>query len=656
MILLWLFYLKKEKVEMASIYKTSKIISKMKNFYLITLSLLSIILFDCCDKSKNDVDNEINLNDGKILYAENYIDGMDALYNTEGYIALFGKRNIPIQFDSMGNISSNEERIIYIAQINENDNINNTDATVIVVDSTYFPTRIVGNGINAVITRIDNNHCNCLVYDYIVDEWKEFKNVEFLLNEIKNADEETPTRAMSTAGSNGFTLTTAINALSLLTNVGGAITNTGLAKLAPGIGIFGDVLSNIGLDEIGLGIAVTIGGLPGAVVGGIGYLSSKYDKLKKRFFCDDDKNIKISIENIQQIDRKTVEISYNVEGLNEHGLANSGLFFSLLYIDGMTKEVIILPVKNGYNKKILDDMESGTYEVDLNLISNEYPLCKYTTCPKVKFSIFNLELDRYEIEDNPLYENGAVNFKMNIYLEGDEESLRDIQQFGYYIKYANAIDYKQVKNFSSTFESTPLTYELVIPRDGFSDETTNYMTFEAKPSIDYYIGIYIVLKNGNIISFDEENIVGLVYCKKPELEFTSAQTQNTEVIETYDNGDIRYKTHYTFDYDINGCFWIDHIQYTISEKDVNNYWEPEYSKNDGNSSKNGWAEYTNSATHNSYYSIYLTNGELLKSKNGLELSCGGGSGSMSVMGGYTRNKSLDLRTKNIIPSINSQSK
>ena len=140
---------------MASIYKTSKIISKMKNFYLITLSLLSIILFDCCDKSKNDVDNEINLNDGKILYAENYIDGMDALYNTEGYIALFGKRNIPIQFDSMGNISSNEERIIYIAQINENDNINNTDATVIVVDSTYFPTRIVGNGINAVITRMN---------------------------------------------------------------------------------------------------------------------------------------------------------------------------------------------------------------------------------------------------------------------------------------------------------------------------------------------------------------------------------------------------------------------------------------------------------------------------------------------------------------------
>ena len=635
---------------------TYNIMSKMKNLHLITLSLLSIVLFASCDKSEDIFESENNSSENwEFAYAENYIEGLDAIYNKEGYIALFGKRNVPIQFDSIGNITSNEERILYIAQINENGNINNTDVTVVVVDSTYFPTRIVGNGINAVISRIDNNHCNCLVFDYTVDEWKEFKNIEFSQN---NTDKEIHTRAMSTAGSNGFTLTTAINALSLLDNVGGALTKTGLAKLAPGIGIFGDVLSSVGLDEIGLGITVTIGGLPGAVAGGIGYLSSKYDKLKKRFFCDDDKNIKISIENIQQIDRKTVEINYNVEGLNEHGLANSGLFFSLLYVDGLTREVIILPVKNGYNKKILADMKSGTYEVDLNLISNEYPLCKYTTKPIIEFNVFDLELFKYEIEENPLYRNGAVNFKMNVFLKGNEDALKNVQQFGYYIKYANVIDYKQVKSLSSIFESTPLTYELLIPRDGFSDETTNYTTFEAKPSINYYIGVYVVLKNGNIIKFDEETIEGLVYCKKPEIQFTSAQTRNTEVVETYDNGDVRYKTYYTFDCDIMGCFWIDYIQYTISQSNVNNYWDPDYPQNDGNYTFNGWAEYTNSTVRNTYFTIYLTNGGALNSKNGLQLSCGGGSGSMSVTGGNTRIKSNNFDTMkiNITPSVDGRSK
>lgn len=526
--------------------------SKMKNLHLIILSLLSIVLFASCDKSEDIFESENNSNENwEFAYAENYIEGLDAIYNKEGYIALFGKRNVPIQFDSIGNITSNEERILYIAQINENGNINNTDATVVVVDSTYFPTRIVGNGINAVISRIDNNHCNCLVFDYTVDEWKEFKNIEFSQN---NTDKEIHTRAMSTAGSNGFTLTTAINALSLLDNVGGALTKTGLAKLAPGIGIFGDVLSSVGLDEIGLGITVTIGGLHGAVAGGIGYLSSKYDKLKKRFFCDDDKNIKISIENIQQIDRKTVEINYNVEGLNEHGLANSGLFFSLLYVDGLTREVIILPVKNGYNKKILADMKSGTYEVDLNLISNEYPLCKYTTKPIIEFNVFDLELFKYEIEENPLYRNGAVNFKMNVFLKGNEDALKNVQQFGYYIKYANVIDYKQVKSLSSIFESTPLTHELSIPRDGFS---SNYSTFEAKLSIDYHIGAYVVLNNGNIVHLDEETIEGLVYNRKPSFTISNIVVTDRGPYSD-DLGRDSYMS-YTVDYTVDGGLFVSEI-------------------------------------------------------------------------------------------------
>ena len=530
----------------------------MKNLNLFVLSLLSIMLFTSCDLLEDIFGNESNFKESsQFSYSENYIEGLDAIYHKDGYIALFGKRNVPIQFDSIGNITNSEELILYIASINENGDVNDADATVVVVDSTYFPTRIVGNGINAVVSRTNNNNCNCLVYDDTADEWKEFKDIEFLRGEISNIDEEPISRAMSTAGSNGFTLTTAINALSLLNSVGGAISNTGIAKIASSVGIFGDVLGSVGFDEIGLGIAVTVGGVPGAVVGGIGYLSSKYDKLKKHFFCDDDKNVKISIENIQQIDRKTVEISYSVEGLNERGLTNSGLFFSLLHVNGMTKEVIILPVNNGYNKKILGDMKSGAYEVDLNLISNEYPLCKYTTKPMLEFNVFDLELFKYEIEEDPIYEDGAVNFKMNVFLKGNEDGLEDIQQFGYYIKYANAMDYKEVKNLSSIFESTPLTYELSIPRDGFSDETINYTTFEAKPSIDYYIGVYVVLKNGNIVHFDEETIEGLVYNRKPS--FTISNIVVTDRGPYSDGTGRDSYMSYTVDYSVDGGLFVSEI-------------------------------------------------------------------------------------------------
>lgn len=168
-----------------------------------------------------------------------------------------------------------------------------------------------------------------------------------------------------------------------------------------------------------------------------------------------------------------------------------------------------------------------------------------------------MELDRYEIEDNPLYENGAVNFKMNIYLKGDEESLRDIQQFGYYIKYANAIDYKQVKNLSSIFESTPLTYELLIPRDGFSDETTNYTTFEAKPSVNYYIGVYVVLKNGNIVHFDEDIIDGLVYNREPS--FTISNIVITDRGPYSDGTGRDSYMSYTVDYTVDGGLFVSQI-------------------------------------------------------------------------------------------------
>ena len=423
--------------------------------------------------------------------------------------------------------------------------------------------------------------------------------------------------------------------------------------VSEGVGVFSNFSPN---DEVGITGGLISAGLTKSLSSGLlsilSYAGDKISDGQLKYLGP----VRLSIGIVEQLDAQSCKIGYIVDGLHEYGMANSDLYFELRNVKtGKYYPRLYLQPKNGYENAIIANLEPGEYGITLHIRTKKYNW-EYTTYPEVKFSIFNLELDRYEIEDNPQYEYGVVNFKMNVFLKGNEDGLKGIQQFGYYIKYANAIDYRVVNNLSSIFESTPLTYELSIPRDGFSDETINYTTFEAKPSNDYYIGVYVVLKNGNIVTFDEEIIEELVYCKKPEIQFTSAHVKNTDVIETYDNGNVRYKTYFTFDFNINGCVWIDYIQYTIAQSNVNNYWDPQYPQNDGNYTLDGWTEYTNSIVHNTYFTIYLINGGTLNSRNGLQLSCEGGSGSMSVTGGNTRSLSNSFNTINTSTSIDRQSK
>lgn len=621
-----------------------------KELHLVTLSLLLIIMFASCDKSEDIFESENNSNENwEFAYAENYVDSLNAIFSDEGYVVLFGGTEMRLSSDV-----EKLERTIYVAKADfESGIIDEEKSTLIVVDSTYMPIQISSNNCIIRFSAFENGNFSCLVNYGDETEWTEYDG--FNLGSL-NTFSKASTRSLATGGVSDFTIANALKALDIINGLKGCFQSTSMKEcISEGVGVFSNFIPN---DEASVTGGLISAGLTKSLSSGLlSILSYAGDKIADgplKYLGP----VKLSIESVEQIDAQSCEIGYMVDGLHEYGMTNSDLYFEIRNVKtGKYYPRLYLDSKNGYENAVIRNLEPGEYGIILHIRTKKYNW-EYTTYPEVKFSIFNLELDRYEIEDNPLYKNGAVNFKMNIYLKGNEESLKDIQQFGYYIKYANVIDYKQVKSLSSIFESTPLTYELLIPRDGFSDETTNYTTFEAKPSINYYIGVYVVLKNGNIIKFDEETIEGLVYCKKPEIQFTSAQTRNTEVVETYDNGDVRYKTYYTFDCDIMGCFWIDYIQYTISQSNVNNYWDPDYPQNDGNYTFNGWAEYTNSTVHNTYFTIYLTNGGALNSKNGLQLSCGGGSGSMSVTGGNTRIKSNNFDTMkiNITPSVDGRSK
>lgn len=520
-----------------------------KELHLVTLSLLSIIMFASCDKSEDIFESENNSNENwEFAYAENYVDSLNAIFSDEGYVVLFGGTEMRLSSDV-----EKLERTIYVAKADfESGIIDEEKSTLIVVDSTYMPIQISSNNCIIRFSAFENGNFSCLVNYGDETEWTEYDG--FNLGSL-NTFSKASTRSLATGGVSDFTIANALKALDIINGLKGCFQSTSMKEcISEGVGVFSNFIPN---DEASVTGGLISAGLTKSLSSGLlSILSYAGDKIADgplKYLGP----VKLSIESVEQIDAQSCEIGYMVDGLHEYGMTNSDLYFEIRNVKtGKYYPRLYLDSKNGYENAVIRNLEPGEYGIILHIRTKKYNW-EYTTYPEVKFSIFNLELDRYEIEDNPLYKNGAVNFKMNIYLKGNEESLKDIQQFGYYIKYANVIDYKQVKSLSSIFESTPLTYELLIPRDGFSDETTNYTTFEAKPSIDYYIGVYAVLKNGDIVHYDEETIDGLVYNREPS--FTISNIVITDRGPYSDGTGRDSYMSYTVDYTVDGGLFVSQI-------------------------------------------------------------------------------------------------
>ena len=266
-------------------------------------------------------------------------------------------------------------------------------------------------------------------------------------------------------------------------------------------------------------------------------------------------NWELKIINVEQINANMAEIVFQVSGVKENPSVELSGYVWYMNVNNKDTNNIPFEVENNTYKVKLPLNSYGSFlgHVDLNgafglFIRKEF-----------KFDAFHIGIKNVTIEDNPLYEDGSVNFLLSINLEGSEDGLNDIQQFGYYTRYANAIpDYKRVEHLSSIFESTPLTYELSIDKDGFSNESINYTTFEAKPTNDYYIGAYVVLKNGNIVHLDEKEIDGLVYNRKPSFAISNIRVTDRG---PYSDGDSTHDSYisYSVDYTVDGGLFVNKI-------------------------------------------------------------------------------------------------
>ena len=472
-------------------------------------------------------------NDWSFSYEENYVDSLNAIYCEQaGVIALFGYKDIPMKFNPVDEkFVESKERIICISSIDQNrQTLDESNATIIVCDSTYFPIHIANKDMNIILTKNDDSHFNCIVYNSPKDEYIEFNNIEYNLENINTA---VSTRTVVTGGYSEFNLHNALKAINILISIKNgfqkACDDDALGVLAENLQILSSLSNN---DELGLGVGVTL--TPGwfKLLPIAEYLTGKFDK----FIIKEMGKVHFSIDSPKIINVNSCEVFYEISGLNQNGIENSEVGM-VIYNNHGYFDWEIFESGNYKSSHIWRNLPVGKFTIEFYVKSKKYQWLEFRAMMTVY--MFDVGLDHYEIKPDEDYKCGKVSFGMNVFLKGNADELNEWMkqngqdlQIGYYVKHPNEIDYKQVKNFSTIFVTTELSYDLTIPREVFSDENINYINFKAEPSFDYSIGTYVVMQ-GEPIHLDEQFIEGLVYDEEPIAITgeTISTTSNSAIVE-----------------------------------------------------------------------------------------------------------------------------
>lgn len=493
----------------------------MKKLILYLLSVLSISLATSCnllqeiiDYDDSNPDENLEGLESNYYILENFADSLDAIYNDLGYIYFCADESVYKEIDESiaERIKSINGNTFFCAKVDiEAGEIDESSIAMTIFDSTDFPVYMYTESLSIYLSKCETGMYDCSVYDSKNGTWTHHKDVGL----ISDIETRCYTKSLATGGH------VDLDRLISLANISkGAWDIKKAKKLIDKLPPAFDVLAETPLvsEETALFVGIKYAtSLSNAVGTLIAYLVLKgYDKFDD-FAVEQLGNVKLSIDNFRRLDGRSCEISYSISGLNDNGL-NASEILMRVYSPNGYYNFDVLPSKNATGSRVWTGMSSGRYTVELTISSTKYGFINYTAM--YSFSMFDLNISNCVVETEPKYSDGKVNFHLDIQIEGDKTGFEEWSKlgfrFGYYIKYANVIDYRKVDYLSSIFESTPLTYDLSIPRDGFSDETINYTTFEAKPSIDYFIGVYTE-NDGKLQTFDEQKLE-LIYNEQPEIE------------------------------------------------------------------------------------------------------------------------------------------
>lgn len=477
------------------------------------------LLFLSCEKD-NETENNIDKK-STFSYIQNCVDSLDAVLTSEGYLALCGITEVQ---DSENN-SANKYRSVYITKANYNNGeVDHNEDLYVLLDSLNYPVSITTNSCTYTIM---NNNGSAIDLMYIdgKNDAKLYSNIA--IDNITKSRAGATTRAAGDLASSEpipFTgLDDIMNAIGKIDNMYNIISATTAGqKVSAGLGAIANLIGDAGWAESGL----FTGGVSDVLAGS---LRSSYLALAGYMWSENQKFIlkhlgawRISIQSVEQVERRSLEIGYTIEGLNSpiEGTPKVNLLCQNL----KTRKYKTIPlgsVKNGVYKYDITNLDAGEYGIEMRLFDDCHRATNISvmTYPQVKANVYDIGLNRIEVNNNPMFRNGVVNFDLDVYIDGSEDGLKNVREFGYYIKFANSIDYHKVEHLSYIFSSTPVTCELPIEREGFFN--VDCANFKAEAT-DYYMGVYVVNQKGNEIKhFDEKKIEGLVYERKPEFSITN---------------------------------------------------------------------------------------------------------------------------------------
>lgn len=459
----------------------------------------------------------------------------------ENYAVAYGFKDIEI---TPGVYS--EERVIFLLDldyVNYSIVCNESLSAIIVVDSSGFPTRIATQNLNILLSKTDDKHFSCAIYDSKIDDWEILNNqvIDYGSTETKAS-----TRAESVGGYMEFGVDDVFKYINLAhgltTGIQAAQKMDEIGVLSTNLGIFGSLLAN---DEIStlVGLA-TVSNWVGASSTILGYLANKLDDLVVDLLG----KVKLTIEGVDTNIDALCNVSFSVDGLNEKGLANSEISMEIDSPNGYFNYAN-LESSNHSGHLTWNGLTTGRYTIDFCVKSTICKALQYHALHS--FCYIGLDSENYWIAPNPKYksrdfENNGVDFQIEVYLKGDEtqelnEWIKKGAEFGccIYDEHTSDMKYYKADKFSQIFEYTPIMINLCLGREYFKPDFTNYQA----TATGLHLGTYAKI-DGKFYEQELRPIDGLIYKRQPALtiEFkeTSRGSLTSEEWDSYVSYDIEY--------------------------------------------------------------------------------------------------------------------
>lgn len=552
---------------------------KLIRLLLVVIGLTTIVVSCSDDDTSEEYESIEELLEDTVTYnyayIENAVDSMDAIFTQEGYVVLINDGGLTDDSYSDSCTLEVGDKVIYLTQIDTiTGEVDDSMNICIVIDSSDNISMIQSQDVTILLSNVTDYSFDCIVMQdglddiYLTDvQWdgtayaKSSRSSGYLATadiedvlEVINKVQDYVNIAFDITGKikDIADITTGEKLKAYLVSEAlGYVANALTANLSPELVLVGTTINNL------IDFYKKNSTIQDFVFNELSYVVSlAFDKLKE--FIDGHVGRWLThIFSASQSGMQECIIGYSIAGIDSEvtGQPMARLITQPTQSSSEKYYYDLGEAVNGvYNKNLMVG-ETDSFYVQMQLYDECHSFIKLSTKPLVKVKIYDIGLDGFEVEDNPLYNNDVVNFNIDVHLNGDVDiETFDGESFGFYISDADDnIEYYELDDT----EDVSITYGM--GRDDFDD--IDFDNFVAQAN-GYKIGIYVKYDD-NTSYFDEQEIEDFIYDRTPDLDIYDITIDDIEPYYEDERWDTQCDYHYSVMLD--GCFFFDDLyRYYVS--------------------------------------------------------------------------------------------